>query len=1076
MVTRHSIATCRTAPRSFMSDSRATMLAWALCTSTCAVVLSANGARAQAVSGSITGDVVDGDTGENVAGVTVTATSPALQGSVRAVTDEKGRYRLDGLPVGVHTLTVHKEGLRSEPITNIQMRSGVTLRYDAVVYPAASKSTAADTVRVVAGAPVVDVGSTQTGGTITSDMTRRIPLVPPGGKGGAQRSFEGAAQVMPQVNNDSFGASINGATSVENQYVIDGVSVNNTGYGFLGSPLSLEFIDQVAIITGGYLPEYGRSMGGIMSVTTKSGGNQLHGSIFAGGAPGFLEAKRQLAKNQGSAIRVEPSLNHSGDIGFELGGPIINDRLWFYGGADLWQQSFNLSRKLFRADGTEIEGTQQDFAAEATGAQAIAKLTWLADANNRVSFTFLATPMFSGGNGTLAMDLRTGRPETDSFEGSYDAIAHMARGGAIDTNVKWESALLGRKLRFDTALGYHREQSNLQGLPSDGSQIGSGDGLSAVPRVFFRRSRPGPYSITHFEDVPSAAGCDPADTDNATLCPVTTYQFGGPDFMDEQTGETYQLRHVTTYNTELAGLHVFKAGAEFGYGSFDNLRAYSGGNRFKDNSAGSLFTDNRQFGFLQGPDDQVLLDTFRWQTGSLWAAAFLQDSWTLLDMVTVNLGVRWDGNWLFAGDGLNSLALPNQISPRAGVIVDPYQSGRVKLYGSFARYYEAVPLDIADRSGSSEPQLLSGRPSAVCDPRDPAQYAKDGSCYNDSNRVALNDVDSPNQDWIVTAGGRTAVDPDIQPPSSDELVLGAEAELFRDARVAISYTRRWIGCPFEGAKETLGGALCSKAIEDMSRDEANTYFIGNPGFGIASDFDIAERTYDALTLMVHKQWSDGWLGQASYTLSSLSGNYAGLFRPETEQLDPNINSDFDLRSLTVNRNGPLPFDRTHQLKGFAAREIEGKYDTKFTLGGSASVASGTPTNFLGSHPVYGSDEVFILPRGTGDRLEAQFSADVHGGFTFQPIKGQAIELTVDIFNLLNFQTTTLLDETYTEEDVNPLQNCTAGVRDSCTEDDIAGLQLTDGSTYDVASNNPNFNQPKLFQAPRTVRFGVRWSF
>lgn len=1041
----------------------------------CAGLLGASGARAQA-TGSILGEVVDGETAENVAGVKVTATSPSLQGTLSAVSDDTGHYRIDGLPIGVYTLAFTKDGFSAEPITDVNMRANATLRYDAVVYPLSSSlaSGGPDVVRVSAGAPIVDVGSTQTGGTINADISRRIPLVAPGAKGGAMRSFEGAAEIMPQVQGDTFGASINGATSVENQYIIDGVSVNNTGYGYLGSPLSLEFIQEVGVVTGGYLPEYGRSTGGLLNVVTKSGGNEFHGSVWGNLAPGALEGQRKLVANAGSAIRVEPSLNHAGDVGFELGGPILKDLLWFYVGADLSQQSFRIGRKLFRGDGTEIPGTEEEYFAEATGMQAIAKLTWLANADNRVSFTLLATPMVSGGNGKLGLDLSSGASNAGGFEGSYDALAHISRGGAIDTNVKWESSLFERRLRFDTSLGYHREESNLGGLPSDGSQIGDKTGLASVPRVFFRRSIPQPYSISDFEDLPDNAGCDGTDADGAPLCPVTTYQYGGPDFLDEQTGESVQLRHVTTLLGEALGLHVLKAGAEFGYATFDNLRAYSGGRRYKDNASGTLFTDNALYGFLTGPDEAVLIDSLRWKTANLWVGTFLQDSWTVAELVTLNLGVRYDGQWLIAGDNTNSLALPFQFSPRAGVIVDPFKSGRVKLYGSFARYYEAVPLDIADRSGTSEPQLLGGRPSAVCDPRDPAQTASGGPCVDEANFVPLNDVDSPSQKWIVNGGGRTPVDPNIQPPSSDELVLGAEAEMFRDARIAFSYTRRWIGCPFDGAKDIGDGMLCSKAIEDMSRDEANTYFIGNPGFGVARDFDVAQRNYDAFTLLMQKQWSEGWLGQASYTLSFLNGNYAGLFRPETGQLDPNINADFDLQSLTVNRTGPLPFDKTHQLKLFGAREFETAYDTRITLGGAASAVSGAPTNYLGSHPIYSDGEVFMLPRGSGARLETVFSADVHAGFTFKPIKAQAVELTVDVFNLFNFQAATAVDEIYTEADVEPLRE--GECKGTCSEADLAKVKQSDGTAFDPAAVNPNYGLPLAYQAPRTVRLGLRWSF
>src|SRR4051812_20130905 len=155
--------------------------------------------------GTLIGDVVDGETGDNVPGVAVTASSPALQGKQTAVSDAAGKFRIDGLPIGVYSLSFQKEGFAAEPITDIQLRAGSTLRYDAVVYKAESNLAGGNaaggqqTVKVTATAPVVDVGSTQTGGVINKDFASRVPLVAPGGKGGAQRSFEAAAQSMPQV-------------------------------------------------------------------------------------------------------------------------------------------------------------------------------------------------------------------------------------------------------------------------------------------------------------------------------------------------------------------------------------------------------------------------------------------------------------------------------------------------------------------------------------------------------------------------------------------------------------------------------------------------------------------------------------------------------------------------------------------------------------------------------------------------------------------------------------------------------------------------------------------------------------
>ena len=90
-------------------------------------------------------------------------------------------------------------------------------------------------------------------------------------------------------------------------------------------------------------------------------------------------------------------------------------------------------------------------------------------------------------------------------------------------------------------------------------------------------------------------------------------------------------------------------------------------------------------------------------------------------------------------------------------------------------------------------------------------------------------------------------------------MVGGEYELFSDARLGVTYTHRYL----------------NRALEDMSRDEANTYFIGNPGYGIASDFPKAVRNYDAITVYFDKAYANTWLFKASYTLSRLYGNYAG---------------------------------------------------------------------------------------------------------------------------------------------------------------------------------------------------------
>jgi hypothetical protein len=331
------------------------------------------------------------------------------------------------------------------------------------------------------------------------------------------------------------------------------------------------------------------------------------------------------------------------------------------------------------------------------------------------------------------------------------------------------------------------------------------------------------------------------------------------------------------------------------------------------------------------------------------------------------------------------------------------------------------------------------------------------------------DPPNPDQLWFGTGTAKVPVDPDLQSQASDEIVVGGEYEIFPDARLGVNYVHRYM----------------VQIIEDMSRDEATTYFIGNPGSGIAKDFPKGQRDYDGVTLFFTKNFSDKWLAQVSYTLSYLRGNIAGLFRPETGQLDPNINSDFDLKSLTVNRYGALPGDSTHEIKVYAARDfpfnefINGPNYMQLNLGLGYSGRSGGPTNFLGAHELYGNSEVAILPRGSGERLPYVHRFDGHLQYDLKLSKASALSVYMDIFNIFNFQEVTLVDEDYTFSVVNPIIDGKP-VKDPTTGKlsvDPKQLKHPDGTPFDATTEvNPNYGKPAQYQAPRTFRFGAKVTF
>ncbi|MDB4988899.1 MAG: hypothetical protein JWN04_4077, partial [Myxococcaceae bacterium] len=346
-----------------------------------------------------------------------------------------------------------------------------------------------------------------------------------------------------------------------------------------------------------------------------------------------------------------------------------------------------------------------------------------------------------------------------------------------------------------------------------------------------------------------------------------------------------------------------------------------------------------------------------------------------------------------------------------------------------------------------EPLLLTGRDAGACDPSQPG--AINGACAAPGAYVQ-GAGDPPNSKYSPISQGTSVVAPKLKAPSTDEFVLGGDYEILRDGRLGIMYAKRWL----------------TNTVDDMSTDDAKTFFFGNPGHGIAKSVPKAVRKYDGITLSFTKAYSQGWMLQASYTLSWLRGNYGGLFNPDSGQFDPHMNSSFDISQLITNTKGPLPGDNRHYVKFFAAKDVDlpGKWGF-VTPGVSFRAYSGGPTNYLGAHPIYQQESVYILPAGSGARLPWVASADLRLAYGYRFTKTRSISATVDIFNLFNFQSGIARDQRYTATAVNPI-----------TSGGITQLTNYDGTPFDPTNKNANFGHLSAYQPPRVFRFGLKGTF
>jgi len=293
-----------------MKFVRTLAFAWALCG--VAAVLYAQGVQ----TGTIRGTVHD-EQGLAVPGVTVTATSPSLQGPRTQVTDVTGGFTFPNLPPGTYTVSFELSGFATvKRETNVALglvvEQNVTLRAAGV----------AETVQVVAETPA-PIATPIIGTNIKHDEVEALAT---------PRTLQGIATLSPSVSENTPNAgqlAINGAFAFDNIFMVNGVDVNDNLFANPQNLFIEDAIEETQVLTSGISAEYGRFSGGVVNAITKSGGNKFSGS----GRVNFLNPawtdETPFEKSRNPPI-VRPSINQQTYEG-TFGGPIAKDHLWFFG-------------------------------------------------------------------------------------------------------------------------------------------------------------------------------------------------------------------------------------------------------------------------------------------------------------------------------------------------------------------------------------------------------------------------------------------------------------------------------------------------------------------------------------------------------------------------------------------------------------------------------------------------------------------------------------------------------------------------------------------------------------------------
>jgi hypothetical protein len=979
------------------------------------VALLAPMTEAQDVSKGSIGGVVRDATGAVVTDATVTLSSPT--GEKKTKTNSSGEYAFPNLNPGPdYAVSVERAGFSTAKVGGITVGLNQRATADVMLQVGAT----AQSVEVSAGGTeTVDMTSTGVGSNLNESLYKNVA---------AGRNISSIINFAPGVT-ASQGAgvanpSINGASGLENEYIINGSDVTDSGYGgfgtyspifgALGNGVNFDFIQEVQVKTGGFEAQYGQALGGVVNVITKSGTNNLHGSLYGYFAPQQFEATRPNADPL--LVTKSDYRQHQGtyDFGADVGGAIKKDKLFFYGGINpTFARSYDIADPSFAnyALGTQVLKT---FTPNYTG-----KLNW--NISNKHS---LEGTVFGDPSTTNAQYWRAGGPDSQPVGKPTDNLAV-------------------------SSLDY-------------GSRTWSGRYTGTLTPTWIVTAN---YSdhYNHLTESPLHNGYRVAD--NILLQSGTggTVTYGGLGLLQNTQSPNHIFSVTSSHVFSLGGGHSLDFGFQFEDQPYTDFYAYSGASftlpsdpAFEDASGKTQYGAQLTRTFANGnktsstPTGTIVERVTRGNysnpnidVGSRYDSGFIQDTWNIGRHLTIKPGLRFEQQSMHGATGGLSYVFAHNWAPRIGVIVDPTGQRKSKFFANWGRFYEKIPVDIAIRAFSFETSVIGA-------------FYKDPGLGNQPDLSAANWCGAASHPCGTAVGGGNLGFSGS--PADAELVFGGTGAEYQDEAVAgfekefannftfsgrfvyrhmrriiedisgVNVTQYNLGLPqqyvvanpsakldiFHNFSPCTSGPTCDP---DTGYNDLNQPVLGSDG--VPDGFPNPSRIYKSMELVVGRRFGTGMQLYASYVLSRLSGNFQGSFRGDNGQTDPNISSLFDFTNSDGLLSGqyipgPLPTDRTHQIK------IYGNYTWKnLNFGLSWQILSGNPITKLLDHPAYlNQGEVPVCPDGTFNcsprgafgRTPWQYPLDLHADYTYKLKEKVNVKFLADMFNVFNTTFVNFVDQ------------------------------------------------------------------
>ena len=954
--------------------------------------------------GSVFGQVAAG------AGNQVRVESAAI-GVKRTIAIEAGRFQITALPPGRYTATLVKDG-NAVSTVDLEVLAGQGAE---AVFPGSQASAQLSTVQVVGRAPSIDVSNSANGSVFTARQLDAIPV--------ATKDLNGiialAANTTKADTRYAGGISIGGGAPSENSFYINGFPVTNalTQLGSIELPFGA--IAQATVQTGGFGAEYGRSVGGVVSVTTKSGTNEFHGGGSISLEPNRLRSTPKSSfydsganpATDGTVYRYRDGNTRSEyQYGAYLGGPIVQDKLLFFVAID--QTKLNTG-SINAAPQESSVGSTGWLDSKNTNSRYLGKLDWNLTDNHRLEGTFFGDN-YKTTDKYFAYDYATHSP------GAYTYTEFSKNLGNTTPAVGGE----GQTIRYTGILTDDLTLSALYGQSSS----------KHSQRYSFSASSPQIFAA-------SATDKNPTLTYNAAN-PLPGGTTGIPEGAQDKT-KSFRL------DAELKlGSHTVRVGLDE-----NRLKSQNAGESYQ--SVGGVY--DRYFGTTNGAfkgrgGTQTLIQAgaipvngryyyvreriFDDVTGaqSDQSAQYIEDRYQITDKILLTYGLRNESFKNKNGDGDVFLESKNFVSPRLAASWDVLGDSSLKVFGSAGRYSLQIPTHVAVRGASRS--LFTDQYFAYTG-TDPLTGAPTG-------KTALGPATSANNEYGQAKDYRTVSALDLKPTYQDELTLGIEKALTPSFNVGAKATYRKLKAtiddfcdqrPFD-KYATDNGIDASKwggfACASFNPGKANSFLVDYAGTGqyttvnlSSSDlgFESAKRNYFALDLFIEHPFSNGWYGKLNYTYSKSKGNTEGQTKSDNAQTDVAATSTWDFHELMEGSYGYLPNDRTHQIKTYGYYQVTPEWG----FGGAFLAESGRPKNCFGNYGGTGEDigygNVFFYcantvgpnavsaptPRGSQGRLPWNYTLDFN--VIYKPAAVKGLALRIDVFNAFNRQSAQVVDET-----------------------------------------------------------------